>query len=134
MTQTQTAADALFDGLSPKEAAEKIHSEGGQDGLAFATMVIALRAMNATKGKDDALGCDIAKNLYSFLKSAAVEQFLGGLCKECAKDAEFREAFEESPLLALALMGKHTYEQKRSQIDTLNNLVQAGLDLDKKNA
>ena|ERR1700722_19253210 len=129
---TQTAAEISFEGMSPKEVAEKIYSEGGQGGLAFAMMVLAFRAMQATKGKDDALGCDIAKNLFSFIKSYAVEHFIGSFVKECAKDDEFRQPFEESPLLALALMGKATSGEKTKYADVLHNLCNAALDLDKE--
>ena len=129
---TQTAIEVAFEGMSPKEIAEKIYSEGGPDGLAFATMVIAIRAMQCTKGKDDALGCDIAKNLFSFMKSMAVENFLGAFVKRCAKDDKFREPFEESPLLALAIMGKTTYDEKKKYADVLSNLCHAALDLDKE--
>jgi hypothetical protein len=131
MTQTQTN-EGLFDGLSPKEVAEKINSEGGQEGLVFATMVIAMRAMAATKGIDDDLGCDIAKNLHSFLKSSAVEHFLGGFIKRCAKDEEFREPFEESPMMAMVIMAKATHEEKKKYANVLTNLCMAALDLDKK--
>jgi hypothetical protein len=132
MTQTQPNDEAgIFDGLSPKEVAEKINSEGGQEGLVFATMVIAMRAMAATKGVDDDLGCDIAKNLHSFLKSSAVENFLGSFIKRCAKD-EFREPFEESPLMAMVIMAKATHEEKKKYANVLTNLCMAALDLDKK--
>jgi hypothetical protein len=129
MTQTQTN-EGIFDGLSGKETAEKILQDGGQEGLAFATMVIALRAMKATE--DDDLRCDIAKNLFSLLKASAIESFLGAMIKRCAKDDEFREPIEDSPLLCMAIMGKTCWEEKKTFAGILNNLCTAALEEEKK--
>lgn len=127
MTQAQA-----FEGMSPGEIAEKIYREGGQEGLAYASMVIAIKAIHCTKEKDDGLGSDIAKNLFSFMKAAAIESFLGGLCKKAIEDKEFKEAIEEAPMLAMAVMGKQTCEEKRKYMDILNNLCHAALDLGKE--
>jgi hypothetical protein len=127
--ETKTREKSLDD-MSPEEAVDTIIREGGKDALAFATMIIGFKAMNATEDGD--MRTDIANNLYSFLKGAAIESLLLSTVQKCTQDKKFRETIDEHPVQAMVIMGMTANKEKTKIAEVLHNLCEQALDCDKK--
>ena len=125
-TQTETKQKSGFEGLSGKEAAEKIAAEGGREGIAYAVMVTSVEAYR--RSNNQGFRSDIMKNLYMWMKAAAIEGFLLNLCKDAMGDEAFKEGIEQNPMLAMAVMGEASNDEKNRIGKILQNIVNAACD------